>query len=122
MTIIECIEKTLFSLYLRTTGKSRDSYPVASHRHVSLANIATAFLSERKTSSRRQNSVRRKKRLTIKDKRTSNTRIQSNVTNNILEQRLSGHNMDNGIVTIFMTTANAASNNKHRANLVRKSY
>ncbi|CAF1236733.1 unnamed protein product, partial [Didymodactylos carnosus] len=43
----------------------------SSNRHVSLANIASAFITERKSSSRRQ-SGRRKKRLTVKSRRQSN--------------------------------------------------
>ncbi|CAF1015149.1 unnamed protein product, partial [Didymodactylos carnosus] len=51
-------------------GKQNVSH--SSDRHVSLANIASAFITERKSSSRRQNSVRRKKRLTVKDRQQSN--------------------------------------------------
>ncbi|CAF2730946.1 unnamed protein product [Rotaria sp. Silwood2] len=117
-------KKPTFFLYLRTSGKSQDSPPISTHRHVSLANIATAFLSERKTTSRRQSSGRRKKRLTSKDKRTSDSKHQSNysnTTNNAVGQQSSIQNMEDGAATIFMTNVNTTStNNKHRTNLVIK--
>jgi hypothetical protein len=109
--------KTLFFLfYFRA---SADPPSTNQHRHVSLANIATAFLSERKSSSRRQSSGRRKKRSTIKGKKTSNPRYKSGfstTTDGIKGQRISLENMDGGIATIFMTSmAATGANNKHRS-------
>ena len=57
----------IFFCSLRATSGSGDPPSGTQNRHVSLANIATAFLSERKSSSRRQSSARRKKHLSIKD-------------------------------------------------------
>jgi len=102
-------------------GGSGDPPPVTHHRHVSLANIATAFLSERKSSSRRQSTNRRKKRLTIQEKKTANSRHQTNTTNDILGQRISLENMEGGIAAIFMMNLNSANaNNKNRTAIVRK--
>jgi hypothetical protein len=92
-------------------GGSGDPPPNTNHRQVSLANIATAFLSERKSTSRRQSSHRRKKRL------TSNARHQSNSNDDVLGQRISLETIDGGIASMFMTTTNP--NNKHRT-MVRK--
>ncbi|CAF0820041.1 unnamed protein product [Rotaria sp. Silwood1] len=116
-------EKILKVDLQKARGKSQDSPPIATHRHVSLANIATAFLSERKTTSRRQSSGRRKKRLTSKDKRTSDSKYQSNYSNtssNATGQRSSMQNMEGGIATIFMANVSTNTNNKHRTNLVIK--
>ncbi|CAF1376092.1 unnamed protein product, partial [Rotaria sordida] len=100
-----------------------DSPPTTTFRHVSLANIATAFLSERKTS-RRHSSGYRKKRLTSKDKSTSNSKHQSNysnTTNNVIGQRLLTQNTEDGLATVFMVNFSTTStNNKHRTNLVIK--
>ncbi len=93
------------------------------NRHVSLANIATAFLSERKSSSRRTSSGRRKNRSTIKGKRVSNPRYQSPFSGgaDILGQRVSLETMEGGMATIFMTTAGVTgANNKHRTTTVIK--
>lgn len=94
------------------------------NRHVSLANIATAFLSERKSSSRRQTSGRRKKRLTLTEKKSGSLRGQSNFANPtevMLAQRLSGEKMETSIATILMVNGNAnGGNNKHRTAMVRK--
>ncbi|CAF1928579.1 unnamed protein product [Rotaria magnacalcarata] len=111
-----------FAFTLRTSGKAGDSSPITSHRHVSLANIATAFLSERKTSSRRQSSNRRKQRLTTKDNQNQDSRLSTNCanTNNPgLGQQLTVQNTDGEITTIFMArTSTANANNKHRTNVV----
>jgi hypothetical protein len=111
----------IFFFYFRTIGGSGgDPPPVTNHRHVSLANIATAFLTERKSSSRRQSSNRRKKRLTIQEKKTANSRHQSNTANDILGQRISLENMEGGIAAIFMMNLNSANaNNKNRTTMVR---
>ncbi|CAF4499647.1 unnamed protein product, partial [Rotaria socialis] len=107
-----------------TSGKARDSSSITSHRNVSLANIATAFLSERKTSSRRQSSNRRKQRLTVTDKQNNDSRLSTNCanTNNPgLGQQFTVQNTDGGITTIFMAhTSTANANNKHRTNAVIK--
>ena len=116
--------KTLFFLYFRTSGGSGDPPTLTQNRHVSLANIATAFLSERKSSARRQSSGRRKKRSTIKGKRASNPRYHSPFSggaDGILGQRISLETMEGGIATIFMTNAGGTgSNGKHRTNTVIK--
>lgn len=115
-----------FSLPLRTSGKSRDSPPTAQNRHVSLANIATAFLTERKTSSRRQTSGRRKKRLTIKESQASNGRRSTNyssaTTSSVFINPMSMQSVGGSISTIFMThtSSTAGVNNKHRTTLVMK--
>ena len=86
------------------------------HRHVSLANIATAFLTERKSSSRRHSTRRRKKRLTIQEKRTSNSRHSNDTSHG---QRIS-LDANEGGMAVFMTTLNGNNaNNKHRTTLVR---
>ena len=89
---------------------------------MSLANIATAFLSERKSSSRRQPSARRKKRLTINEKKASHPRRQSSYSNgsgSAAGQRLSAEKMENGIATILMVNSGAVGgNNKHRTTMV----
>ncbi len=107
--------------YFRTIGKNSNLPPTTQHRHVSLANIATAFLTERKSSSsRRQSSNRRKKRLTIQEKKSSNLRRQTNTNDAILGQRISLENMDGGIAAIFMSNLSSTNpNNKHRT-MVRK--
>ncbi len=110
----------------RTSGGSGDPPAGAPNRQVSLANIATAFLSERKSSSRRPSSTRRKKkRLATKgNNQGSNTSRHSSYTtaaDEILNQRLSGENMDAGagIATLIVpntTTINV--DNKHRPKTV----
>jgi hypothetical protein len=87
-----------------------------------LANIATAFLSERKSSSsRRQSSGRRQKRLTAKENKPSKSGHRSSATNNMLGQRSSSGTMAGGFAAIFMTNGNATgANNKHRVTLVIK--
>jgi hypothetical protein len=111
-----------FLFYFRIIEGSGDVPPTTQNRHVSLANIATAFLTERKSSSRRHSINRRKKRATIQ-KRTSNPRHQNNTSNDILGQRISLDTMDGGIATIFMASMSSTNpNNKHRTALVIKSY
>jgi hypothetical protein len=116
--------KALFISNFRASGGSGDQTSAVQHRHVSLANIATAFLSERKSSSRRQNSGRRKKRLTIKGKRTSNPKRLSNYPNaadDTIGQRFSLETMEGGFATMLMTNGGTTSvNNKHRATMVIK--
>ncbi|CAF3806153.1 unnamed protein product [Rotaria sordida] len=107
---------------VRTSGGSCNVPQDIQNGHVSLANIATAFLSERKSSARRQNSVRRKTRLTIKGQHPSNAKRQSSyttTTDEILDQRLSAENMDAGITTLFVPT-NAVTNgdNKRPSKLI----
>ncbi len=104
---------------------SGDLPSLPENRHVSLANIATAFLSERKSSSsRRQSSGRRQKRLTVKENKPSKSRHQStfpSATNDILGQQSSSGAMAGGFAAIFMTNGNATgANNKHRVTLVIK--
>lgn len=109
-------------MLFRTSGGSVNVTPDIHNGHVSLANIATAFLSERKSSSRRQNSVRRKTRLTIKGKQTSNASRQSSyttTTDEMLDQRLSGENMDSGITTLFVPSGPVTNgDNKHQSKVV----
>jgi len=101
--------------HFRTIGRNGDLSSSSHHRHVSLANIATAFLTERKSSSRRQSSNRRKKRLTIQEKKTSKSKHQTNTADDILGQRISLENMDGNIAAIFMTNLSSTNpNNKHR--------
>ncbi|CAF2823904.1 unnamed protein product [Rotaria sp. Silwood2] len=112
-----------FHQNIKTSGGSCNAPQDIHNGHVSLANIATAFLSERKSSSRRQNSIRRKTRLTIKGQQTSNVRRQSTyptATDEILDTRLSAENMDAGITTLFVPT-NAITNgdNKHQSKMVK---
>ena len=106
-----------------STGNGNDAPMPSQHRHVSLANIATAFLSERKSSSRRQTSGRRKKRLTPSEKKSGSIRRQSNFGNPadvMLAQRLSGEKVEGGIATILMVNGSAnGGNNKHRTTMVR---
>jgi hypothetical protein len=112
----------LLSRY-RTSGGNGDPPAGAPNRQVSLANIATAFLTERKSSSRRPSSTRRKKRLATKVIQGSNTNRHSNyitAADEILNQRLSGDNMDVGIATLLVpntTTINV--DNKHRSKTVK---
>ncbi|CAF3418468.1 unnamed protein product [Rotaria sp. Silwood1] len=105
----------------RTSGGSCNVPQDIQNGHVSLANIATAFLSERKSSSRRQNSIRRKTRLTVKGQQISNVRRQSSyptVTDEIKDQRLSSDNMDVGISTLFVpTSAITNGDNKHQSKM-----
>ena len=64
-----------------------------------MANIAAAFLIERKSSAHRQSSTRRKKRLTIKDSQRMKNRRNSSCTSNmddIFEQRSVNDNNDDG--------------------------
>ncbi|CAF0889791.1 unnamed protein product [Rotaria sp. Silwood1] len=106
---------------VRTSGGSCNVPQDIQNGHVSLANIATAFLSERKSSSRRQNSIRRKTRLTVKGQQISNVRRQSSyptVTDEIKDQRLSSDNMDVGISTLFVpTSAITNGDNKHQSKM-----
>ncbi|CAF0807710.1 unnamed protein product [Adineta steineri] len=103
-----------FSFIFSTSAGSHDPPPISHNRHVSLANIATAFLTERKSSSLRHGSGRRKNRSTIKEKKkTSQLRHQSScpkAVDTLLGQRLSSENGENGISTIFMI--NAIRNNR----------
>jgi hypothetical protein len=112
--------KNIFFCSLRTIGGSGDPPPGTQNRHVSLANIATAFLTERKSSSHRQSSARRKKRLTINGRTSStNSARQSNyptAADEILGQRSSSEIMDGGIPTIFVLN----TDNKHRSTTVKK--
>jgi len=106
---------------------SGDLPSLPENRHVSLANIATAFLSERKSSStRRQSSGRRQKRLTVKENKPSKSRHQSSfssATNDILGQQSSSGATAGRFSAIFMTNVNATgANNKHRVTLVIKIY
>ena len=112
-------------VYFRaSTDNGTDTSSPTRNRHVSLANIATAFLTERKSSSRRQTSARRKKRLTVKEKRSDSrgSVICSGATNGgTLAQKHSGNTMDNGIATIMtLTGAPTAGNNKHHTTMVSK--
>ncbi|CAF3933657.1 unnamed protein product [Rotaria magnacalcarata] len=94
--------------HVRTSSGSGNAPPDVQNGHVSLANIATAFLIERKCSSRRQTSVRRKTRLTIQGRSPSIARRQSNHptgTDEVIEQQLPGENMDGGISTLFVPTS-----------------
>lgn len=116
-------ENAFSTLNFRTSTVTSAELPASTHhRHVSLANIATAFLSERKSSSRRQPSARRKKRLTISEKKASHQRRQSSYSNgsgSAVGQRLSAEKMENGIATILMVNSGAVGgNNKHRTTLV----
>ena len=116
--------KFFSTLAFRTsTATGADRPPNTQHRHVSLANIATAFLSERKSSSRRQPSSRRKKRMTI-EKKKSHSRRQSTYssgTETVIGQRLSGDKMENSIATILMVNSGAVGgNNKHRTTMVSR--
>ncbi|UJR28134.1 hypothetical protein I4U23_009391 [Adineta vaga] len=110
------------STYSGTSADSRDLPSTPQNRHVSLANIATAFLTERKSSARRLSSGRRKKRLANQEKKSSNSRLQSsfpNGLNDLFGQRLSSENMEHNIAAMFMTTSSGAgANNKHRATLL----
>ena len=114
----------LFFFYYRNSGGSGDTPEGTQNRQVSLANIATAFLSERKSSARRQSSIRRKKRMTTKGVQGSNTTRQSSyatAADEILGRRLSTENMDVGIATLFLP--NGATNNgdnKHRSTTVNE--
>ena len=94
------------------------------HRQVSLANIATAFLTERKSTTRRQSNTRMKKRLTNKDRKTSASKYQSNYQNgnkNVIGQRSSLQNMQDGIASIFVNNTNATHvNKKHRTTAVKR--
>ncbi|CAF3391835.1 unnamed protein product [Rotaria socialis] len=109
---------------VRTSGGSGNAPPDVQNGHVSLANIATAFLTERKSSSRRQTSVRRKTHLTIKGRSSSNAQRQSNYptgVDELLEQRLSGENMDGSISTLFVPTSGIInSDGKQQSKLVKK--
>lgn len=104
------------------SGDNRDMLPTSQNRHVSLANIATAFLSERKSSSRRTSSGRRKKRLAMHEKKGSGSRNTSSFStglNDIFGQRLSSENMESNIAAIFMTNiSGTGANNKHRTTVV----
>ena len=76
-----------------------------------MANIATAFLSDRRSTINRQGSGYRKKRLTGNNRTRSDSRQKSsypNANDNILEQRLSTPNMQSGISTLYTnkTTTN----------------
>jgi hypothetical protein len=109
--------KKRFFCSIRTIGGSGDPPSGSQNRHVSLANIASAFLSERKSSSHRQSSARRQKRLTVKRRKSSYPKRQSNyptAADEILGQRLSTEIMDEGIATIFASN----SDNKHRSTTV----
>lgn len=103
-----------------------DIIPSPQNRHVSLANIATAFLSERKSSSRRHSSGRRKKRLNLQEKKSSTSRPQSSFStgvDDLFGQRSSSGNMESSIVAMFMTSSSSTTtnaNNKHRNTLVRR--
>ena len=117
--IISFLSLVIFS---SSTGNGSDAPMPSQHRHVSLANIATAFLSERKSSSRRQTSARRKKRLALSEKKSGSIRRQSNFgnpTDVMLAQRLSGEKGEGGIATILMVNGSAnGGNNKHRTTMV----
>jgi hypothetical protein len=89
------------------------------NRQVSLANIATAFLTDRKSSSHRQSSVPRKKRLTNKGlhKRQSS---YTTAADEILAQRLSADNMEGGIATFFANNGIPTNgDNTHRSTMVK---
>lgn len=105
------------------TGNGSDAPIPSQNRHVSLANIATAFLSERKSSSRRQTSARRKKRLTLNERKSGSLRRQSNFGNGAeanLGPRLSADKVEGGIATILMVNGGAnGANGKHLTTMVR---
>jgi hypothetical protein len=106
-----------FLFLYRTNAGNNESSADIPNRQVSLANIATAFLTERKSSSHRQSTIRRKKRLTNKGAQTPNP----TAADEILGPRLSADNMEVGIGTLFVphvTTNNG--DNKHRSSTVRK--
>ncbi|CAF0902573.1 unnamed protein product [Adineta ricciae] len=107
---------------IRAGIDNRDLSSTSQNRHVSLANIATAFLSERKSSSRRTSSGRRKKRLTMHDKKGSGSRNTSSFStglNDLFGQRLSSENMESNIAAIFMTNiSGTGANNKHRSTVL----
>ncbi|CAF0870362.1 unnamed protein product [Adineta ricciae] len=111
--------RTLSDDKIRAGIDNRDLSSTSQNRHVSLANIATAFLSERKSSSRRTSSGRRKKRLTMRDKKGSGSRNASSFStglNDLFGQRLSSENMESNIAAIFMTNVSGTgANNKHRS-------
>jgi hypothetical protein len=108
---IDCVSRS-------TTSSSAGPFPNA-QRHVSLANIATAFLSQRKSSSRRS-SARRKKRLTIQEKKPANCKRQSSHAA-AAELTSASDGKKNGMATILKIdpgTANGTS--KHHTALVRQ--
>lgn len=95
------------------------------NRHVSLANIATAFLSERKSSSRHHPSVRRKKRFTAVERNSLSPRNSSNCHNsndgNCLQQ-LSVEKVENGIATIIVPKVGSNNNGKRRGTCVSHNF
>jgi hypothetical protein len=107
----------------RTSGGSCDQSISSQNRQVSLANIATAFLSERKSSAQRQSSARRK-RLTNKGQTSLSTSRHSSyatTADDILSQRLSSENMEGGISTLFvLNSATTNGDNINRSNTVKK--
>ena len=112
-----------FLFLRRTSGGSGDPPSGTANRQVSLANIATAFLSERKFSPRRQSSTRRKKRLTTKSVQGSTSSRHSSyatTTDDILAQRPSIDDTQNGTATLFVpTVVTTNAENKHRSTTVR---
>jgi hypothetical protein len=106
------------------TGTTSDRPDVNHHRHVSLANIATAFLSERKNSSRRQTSIRRKKRVVNNERRTS--RRQSNysgASEKNIGQRVSMDRMNSVVAaTLVVNSVAVGGNSKNRTTTVRKCF
>lgn len=112
----------VISLLFRTSGGTSNPTPDTQNGHISLANIATEFLSERKSSSRRQNSIRRKIRGTITGKPTLNAqRPSSNVTSvdETVDQKVVSNNVDVGITTLIVPTITVNnSDNKHQSKMV----
>ncbi|CAF0724156.1 unnamed protein product [Adineta ricciae] len=109
------------SIYSGTSGGSIDPSSGISNRPVSLANIATAFLSERKTSARRSSSGPRKQRLASKGQSISISKRQSSYTTTTDEilggRRSSVDNMNDVIATLFSShNGPTNSDNKHRSN------
>ena len=107
----------------RTNGRNSDSPSGIPNRQVSLANIATAFLTERKSSSRRQSSIRRKKRFTSKSGHSINISRQSSYTTNAddpLVQRFSTETMPTTTTTMLLVPNNslAIPENKPRSSTV----
>ncbi|CAF1082398.1 unnamed protein product [Adineta ricciae] len=110
------------SIYSGTSGGSIDPSSGITNRPVSLANIATAFLSERKTSARRSSGGPRKQRLTSKGQSTSISKRQSSYTTTTTDEILGGRrssvdNMNDVIATLFSShNGPTNSDNKHRSN------
>jgi hypothetical protein len=111
------------SFCFRNSGGNGDPSSGTHNRNVSLANIATAFLTERKSSSIRQSSIRRKKRLTSKGPQSPTVQRQSSyitAADEILGQRISTETMEGGLATLFVPINGTINgDNKHRSTVVR---